>query len=52
MSALRRQKIILEIKIAVRLGAFGDWWAASAARRLRKISGEHTPNIGGDGAGL
>jgi hypothetical protein len=36
-AALRRV-IIAEIILAARLGAFGDWWAASAARRLRKLS--------------
>lgn len=42
MTELRRKIIVSEIIIAARLGAFGDWWAASAARRLRKLSGEHS----------
>ena len=38
---MRRLAIILyriEIVCAVRLAAFGDFWAASAARRLGKFS--------------
>ena len=38
MRALIRRVIIAEIIVAARLGAFGDWWAASAARRLGKLS--------------
>lgn len=30
--------IIMEIVIASHMGAVGTWWAASAARRLGKIS--------------
>lgn len=42
MKRFRRSIIITEIIIATRLGAVGDWWAASAARRLGKLSGEHS----------
>lgn len=42
MTRLRRRIITTEIIVAARLGALGDWWAASAARRLRKLSGEQT----------
>ena len=45
MIELRRRIIIAEIIVAARLGALGDWWAASAARRLRKLSGEHSKDI-------
>ena len=38
MRWLVRQIITKEILVAAHLGAFGDWWAASAARRLRKFS--------------
>lgn len=37
MRALRKL-IVAEILIASHLGAIGSWWAASAARRLGKIS--------------
>lgn len=29
-----------ELMLALRLGTFGDYWAARAARRLGKISGK------------
>lgn len=35
---MRRAVYTAEILIALRLGALGKWWAASAARRLRKYS--------------
>lgn len=38
MRGVLRWFVIREISVAVRLGALGDWWAASAARRLRKLS--------------
>lgn len=28
----------IEIMVALRLGAFGQWWASRAARRLGKLS--------------
>lgn len=31
-----------ELIAATHLGAIGKWWFASAARRLRKLSGEVT----------
>jgi len=30
----------LELTAAIHLGAFGDYWAARAARRIRKFAGE------------
>lgn len=39
MRDLRRRVITLEIMVAVRLGALGDWWAASASTRLKKLLG-------------
>ena len=36
-----RRVIEVEILVALRLGALGQWWAASAARRLGKLSGKH-----------
>lgn len=42
MRWLIKKIIIKEILVAAHLGAFGDWWAASAARRLRKFS-ENSP---------
>lgn len=30
--------IVIEVMVASHLGAVGTWWAASAARRLGKIS--------------
>ncbi|MEM8822060.1 MAG: hypothetical protein AAGF30_00470 [Pseudomonadota bacterium] len=41
MSA-RRLVATCEILCAVRLAAFGDWWAARARVRLGKLSGEHS----------
>lgn len=38
MRGVLRWVVIKEISVAVHLGALGDWWAASAARRLRKLS--------------
>ncbi|MGS4985016.1 MULTISPECIES: hypothetical protein [Pseudosulfitobacter] len=38
MTGVLRWILIKEISAAVRLGALGDWWAASAVRRLRKLS--------------
>jgi hypothetical protein len=29
---------VAEIIVAMHFGAFGEWWAASAARRLGKVS--------------
>ena len=37
MRGFRRGIITFEILVAARLGAFGDWWAASAAHRLKKL---------------
>lgn len=37
---MRRFLLETEIMIALRLGALGQAWAASAAHRLRKLSGE------------
>lgn len=31
-----------EILVALRLSAFGQWWAASAARRLGKFSSNNS----------
>lgn len=33
-----------EITAALHLGTFGEWWAARAARRLGKLSGELSPD--------
>ena len=30
----------LELSAAIHLGALGDYWAARAARRIRKFAGE------------
>tara|TARA_R110002110_G_scaffold185221_4_gene392307 strand:+ start:1556 stop:1696 length:141 start_codon:yes stop_codon:yes gene_type:complete len=38
MRGFLRWVVIKEIIIANHLGAVGDWWAASAARRLGKLS--------------
>ena len=40
MIKLRRKIIEAEIILANSLGTLGDWWAASAAHRLGKLSGE------------
>ena len=42
MQGLRRWLIVREIQAAVALGAFGDWWAFCAGRRLRKLSGRQS----------
>lgn len=39
---MRRKLVELEILAAVHLCAIGEWWVASAARRLGKLSGEHS----------
>ncbi|MEH6391138.1 MAG: hypothetical protein V7763_05735 [Sulfitobacter sp.] len=38
MTRVLRWFVIKEIVVANHLGAVGDWWAASAARRLGKLS--------------
>lgn len=38
MWAVLRVITRIELLAAVHLGTLGDWWAASAARRLRKLS--------------
>ncbi|WP_372993876.1 hypothetical protein [Sulfitobacter sp.] len=38
MTRVLRWVVIKEIIVATHLGALGDWWAASAARRLGKLS--------------
>lgn len=39
MTRALRAVIVAEMVMATHLGAFGGWWAASAARRLGKLSG-------------
>jgi len=39
MIRVRRFIIVCEIAAANHLGSLGDYWAASAARRLGKLSG-------------
>jgi hypothetical protein len=36
---LLRAMTVAEVMVAVRVCAFGRWWAQAAARRLGKISG-------------
>lgn len=36
-----RAIVRFELQLAVHLGTIGDWWAASAARRLRKFSEDY-----------
>jgi hypothetical protein len=38
MRRLLRRLIVVEIVIAAHVGAFGDWWARHAGRRLGKLS--------------
>lgn len=38
MWAVLRAITRIELLAAMHLGTVGDWWAASAARRLRKLS--------------
>lgn len=38
MTAALRWFLGVEIVAALRLGALGQWWAASAARRLKRLS--------------
>jgi hypothetical protein len=38
---LRRWLCTLEIIAAVRVTAFGRWWAAAAVARLGKLSGKY-----------
>ena len=42
MTWLLRRLVRAELACAVALGAAGDWWAASAVRRLEKFSGERS----------
>lgn len=44
MTSARRHLLRLELSAALRLGVIGDLWAASVARRLRKLSGEPSGN--------
>lgn len=32
----------VQIMAAIHLGTFGEWWAARAAHRLGKLSGDHS----------
>lgn len=36
----KRWLIERELVVAAHFGAFGQWWFASASRRLRKLSGQ------------
>jgi hypothetical protein len=38
MWQLRRAMLTVEVSLALHLGTIGDYWVASATRRLRKLS--------------
>jgi len=44
MIHIRRVSLRLQIWCAIHLGSIGDYWAASAARRLGELSGEPSAN--------
>ena len=44
---LRDRLIELEILTALRIAAFGQWWAAYAARRSGKFSGGKSGEVSG-----
>ena len=38
MRGLRRRIAVLEVVLAIRLAAFGEWWAFCATGRIRELS--------------